>query len=197
MENAARLNAAKPKMRHLIFVVALLAVGAGVAAGLYLWLGDGGESLRAVRAVQIAYPEGWTEQPLTQADRQAGLLFKLERGAPAASFLGRTVVARLAADFDVYKLADDTQVALGSEIEGFDMVSRSVLQVGPYDTVRVYYRQAAPEGEPEYQTLMTIVPTPVQTFYLTLRAENDDFSRVEAQGLQIIENFVAYVSSVR
>lgn len=49
---------------------------------------------------------------------------------------------------------------------------------------------------PDYQVLMAIVPTPNQTFYLTLRAERDDFGGVEDEGLGIIDEFAAYIANV-
>ena len=42
---------------------------------------------------------------------------------------------------------------------------------------------------------MAIVPTPNQTFYLTIRAEKKDFSKVEDEGLAIINAFATNVSA--
>ena len=198
MQETLRLKASKLRIRYLLLAVIVLAVAAAAGTGVYLWLrGGDGESARIVTSVQLSYPDRWSGQPLTEADRNAGLLLKLERERPEASFLARTVIARLAPDFDIDQLADDTEAALSTEIDNFDLLSKSVSPIGPFDAVRIYYQQ---EGEgasaADHQVLMAIIPTPNQTFYLTLRAEKDDFRRVEDEGLRIIDDFVAYVASV-
>ncbi len=195
MQDTMRLKASRFRMRNLILAAVALAAAAGAGTGLYLWLRGDGDSVRVVTSVQISYPEGWNEQPLTEADRTAGLLLKLERERPQASFLARTVIAKLAPDFDINQLVDDTEAALSAEIEDFDLVSKAVSPIGPFDAVRIYYRQAGEESDADYQTLITIVPTPNQAFYLTLRAERDDFRRVEDEGLQIIDDFAAAIAS--
>ena len=198
MENAIPLKKIRLRLKYLLLAVFVLAAAAGAGTGIYFWMrGGDGESIRVVTAVQFTYPSGWSEQPLTEADGNAGLLLSLERESPDASFLARTVIARLAPDFDTNQLADDTVAALSAEIDNFDLLSKSVSPVGPFDSVRIYYRQ---EGEgafaPDHQVLMAIVLTPNQTFYLTLRAEKDDFRGVEDEGLGIIDEFVAYIASV-
>lgn len=201
MQDAVPLKAKRFRIKlgrkSLLLAAIVVAAAAGLGTGLYFWMRGDGESVRVVTGVQFPYPEGWTEQPLTDADRKAGLLLKLDRQQPAASFLARTVIARLDPAVDVNKLTDDTVAALSAEIENFELVSKEVLPVGPYNAVRINYRQAGVEGAAGHQNLMVIVPTANQTFYLTLRAERGDFRRVEDEGLQIIEDFVAYVASVR
>ncbi|MBI1886013.1 MAG: hypothetical protein HYS09_06850 [Chloroflexi bacterium] len=199
----------KPGLRSLAVAVLLSAGAAGLATGLFLWLsGGGGESVRIVTGVEFPYPQDWSAQPLTESDRNAGLLLNLQRADPEASLLGRTVIARLPAGFDINQLADDAEVALRREIDNFDLLSKSVSPVGPFPAVRIYYRQQSdaqvPEDErpgeqlvPESQTLMTIIPTPNQTFYLTLRAEAADFQQVEEEGLAIMAQFADYVASVQ
>ena len=198
MQDALPLKARRrPRVKYLLAALVVVVAAAGLTTGLYLWLrDDGGESTRVVTGVQFPYPDGWDEQPLTEADRSAGLVLSLERQRPGASFLARTVITRLPADFDINTLADETEAALSSEIENFDLVSKSVLTVGPYDAVRIYYRQTGDTPPEEFQSLMMIVPTPAQTFYLTFRAETDDFRRIESDGLEIVETFVTYVASV-
>jgi hypothetical protein len=179
------------RIRYLLLAVIALAAAAAAATGAYLWLrGGDGEPIRVVTSVQIPYPEGWGEQPLTEADRNAGLLLKLDRERPEASFLARTVIARLAPDFDIDELAGDTEAALSAEIDNFDLISSSVLPIGPFDAVRIYYRQTGEEELAGHRVIMAIVPTPNQTFYLTFRAEERDFRRIEGEGLQIIDAFV-------
>ncbi len=184
----------KLRLRYLLLAAILLAA-AGAGAGLYFWLRDGGESVRVVTAVRITYPAGWNEQALSEADRNAGLMLKLQRQGPAASFLARTVIARLAPDFDINQLASQTQAALSSEIQNFDLLSKDVSAIGPYNAVKIYYRQTGQTGTADYQTLVAIIPTANQTFYLTFRAEKSDFPKIEDEGLQIANDFAKFVSA--
>ena len=197
MEDAIPLKKNRFRLRYLLLALILVAAAAGAGTGTYLWLrGGDGESIRVVTAVQVSYPAGWSEQPLSEADRNAGLLLKLERERPEASFLARTVIARLAPDIDTNQLADDTAAALSAEIDNFDLLSKSVSPIGPFDAVRIYYRQRGDEGlATTHQVLMTIVLTPNQTFYLTLRAEKKDFQKIEDEGLDIIGAFASDVSA--
>ena len=186
------------RVRYLLLAAIVLAAAAGLGTGLYLWLSGGGNggSVRIVTAVQIPYPGGWSEQPLTEADSNAGILLSLERDGPEASFLARAVVARLAPDFDISQLADDTEAALTAEIENFDLLSKRVLAVGPWEAVQISYRQEGTEAfARDHQVLMTIVPTANQTFYLTFRAETRDFREIEAEGLQIIDTFASQIGA--
>ena len=200
MEDAVPLKSRRlsirPRLRYLLLTAVVLMAAAGLGTGLYFWLsGDGGgEPIRVVTAVQIPNPDGWSEQPLTEADRNAGLLLNLERDRPQASFLARTVVARLAPDFDINQLAVDTQAALSTEIDNFDLLSTSVTPIGPFDAVRISYRQTGESGLAGRQVLMTIVPTANQTFYLTFQAGKESFLAIEDEGSEITNTFVTYVA---
>ncbi len=195
MQDAVSLKARRFRLRFIFLGIILAAIAAGAGAGLYFWLlGGDGESIRVVTAVQIPYPDGWSEQPLTEADRSAGLLLSLERERPEASFLARTVIARLAADFDIDQLAGDTEAALSAEIDNFDLLSKAVTSVGPFDAVQISYRQKD-DTSLEHQVLMTIIPTPNQTFYLTFRAQKRDFTRIHIEGEQMTEAFADQVGA--
>lgn len=199
MLDSVHLKASKRRIRlrprYVLLAVVLLAVVAGAGAGVYLWQRGGGQTVRVVTAVRITYPAGWSEQPLSDADRNAGLMVKLERQGPAASFLARTVIARLAPDFDINQLASQTQAALSSGIQNVDLLSNSVSAIGPYNAVKIYYRQAGQAGAADYQTLVAVIPTANQTFYLTFRAQKSDFSKIEDEGLQIAGDFANFVSA--
>ncbi|MDO8614288.1 MAG: hypothetical protein Q7T33_00945 [Dehalococcoidia bacterium] len=195
MQEAIGLKRSRFRIRYLVILVVLVAAAAGLGTGLYLWLqDDGGESVRVVTAVQFPYPNGWDEQSLTEADRNAGLVLSLERQRPDASFLARTVITRLPADFDLNQLADESEAALSSEIESFELLRGSVVSVGPYDAVKLNYLQTDEAGV-DHEVIMVIVPTPNQTFYLTFRAEKTDFQQIEDEGLEIADTFAAYVSA--
>lgn len=196
MQDAVRLKLSRPRLRYLLLTLFVLAAAAGAGTGLYLWLRAGdGESVRVVTAVQVPYPDGWSELPLSADDGSAGILLNLERRGPEASFLARGVVAGLASDFDIDQLADDTEAALSAEIEGFDLQGKSVSQMGPYETVRITYRETESGGPVAHQVLMAIIPTPSQTFYLTLRAEKADFRQVEDEGLQMMEAIAVQIGA--
>lgn len=195
MEQAMGLRKGKFRIRYLVILVVLMGAAAGLGTGLYLRLqDDGGESARVVTAVQFPYPVGWNEQPLTEADRNAGLVLSLEKRQLGAAFLARTVITRLPEDFDINQLAEESEAALSSEIESFELLRRSVVSVGVYDAVKLNYLQTD-EGGVEHEATMVIIPTSNQTFYLTFRAEAKDFQKMEDEGLQIADTFAAYVSA--
>jgi len=195
MEQAMGLRKGKFRIRYLVILVVLIGAAAGLGTGLYFWLqDDGGESTRVVTAVQFPYPDGWDEQPLTAADRNAGLVLSLERQRPGASFLARTVITRLPADFDINQLADDSEAALSTEIPSFELLRGSIVSVGPYDAVKLNYLQTDAGGL-DHEATMVIIPTSNQTFYLTFRSEESDFQRIEDDGLEITDTFAAYVNA--
>jgi hypothetical protein len=191
----AKRRAARPNIRLLVLGAASLAATALLVAGVYFWVSGGEEepSVRVITGVQFPYPPDWTEQPLSQDDRSAGLILKLERDDPEATFLARTVIARLAVEFDINQLAGDTATALENEIAGFDLLTSSVTPIGSLQTVQLQYRQD--DGESTYQTLMTIIPLENQTFYLTARTEDSSFGAINADALQLISTFANYVSA--
>ena len=197
MQDAIPLKKTKFRLRYLLLVLVLLAATAGAGTGTYLLLRGGGEeSVRVIIAVDIAYPADWSEILLTEDDSNAGLLLKVDREKPEASFLARTVIATLATDFDINQLAEQTVAALSAEVDNFTLLGDSVTPAGAFDAVLISYQQKG-EGAsaPDYQVLMAIIPTPNQTFYLTLRAEMKDFKGIEDEGLDIINAFAANVSA--
>lgn len=196
MEYAMPLKRRRFRMRYAVMALVFLLAVAGVAGGLYVWLGTGdGDSARVVTGVQFPYPDGWTEEALTEADKQAGLVLKLGHDDPPASFLARTVLGALSEAFDINALADDSERALRAEIENFELDEKTVTRFGSYDAVEIRYRQIGAGADEDYEVLMVIVPTGTQTFYLTLRALEEEFGDVEAQGIDIVWTFVSYVEA--
>jgi len=195
MQDAIGLKRSRFRIRYLVILAVLVGAAAGLGTGLYFWLqDDGGESARVVTAVQFPYPDGWDEQPLTAADRNAGLVLSLERQRPGASFLARTVITRLPADFDINQLADESEAALSSEIPSFELLRGTIVSSGSYDAVKLNYLQTDEDGV-EHEATMVIIPTSNQTFYLTFRAEAMDFQQIEDDGLEITDTFAAYVNA--
>ena len=184
------------RLRNLLLAFILLAITAGAATGSYLVLRGGDDSVSVIIGVEISYPAGWSEIALTADDSNAGLLLKVDRANPEASFLARTVIATLATDFDVNVLAEETVAALNAEVDNFTLLGDSVSPVAGFDAVLISYQQKGAEtSAPDYQVFMAIVPTPNQTFYLTIRAEKKDFQGIEDEGLEIINAFAANVSA--
>ncbi len=189
-------NRSRHRLRYLLLAFILLAATAGAGTATYLLVRGGEESVRVIIAVEIPYPADWSEIPLTEADTNAGLLLKVEREKPEASVLARTVIATLATDFDINDLAEETVAALSGEVDNFTLLGDSVSPVGAFDSVLISYQQKGEEtSAPDYQVFMAIIPTPNQTFYLTIRAEKKDFQKIEDEGLDIINAFAANVSA--
>ena len=196
MQDAIPLKKSRFRLRNLLLAFILLAATVGAGTATYLLVRGGDDSVRVIIGVEITYPAGWSEVPLTTDDTNAGLLLKVDREKPEASFLARTVIATLATDFDINQLAEETVAALNAEVDNFTLLSDSVSKVGAFDAVLISYLQKG-EGTsaPDYRVFMAIVPTPNQTFYLTTRAEKKDFSKVEDEGLAIINAFATNVSA--
>jgi hypothetical protein len=198
MEDAFKARGRRLKLRlslrQFLLALAAIAVAVGVSAGLYTLLReDQGPSVRVITGVQFPYPAGWGEQPLTNDDKAAGLVLKLERQDPQASFLARTVIARLGTDFDINRLAEDSARALNSEIDGFHLITNNVKTVSSLQAVQLTYSQKG-EADATFETLMTIIPLPNQTFYLTMRAPEAQYEQAEAEGIQLMDTFAAYVN---
>lgn len=181
---------------QVIVTAAGLAVVAILIAGIYAWSQSNNEdTARVVTGVQFPYPTGWSEQQLTEADRNAGLMLQLDKQAPEASFLARTVIARTPADLDLSGLAAATEEALAAEVDGFQLVSSELVEYGERRVVEVTYQQAGNDPGETHRIRMTILPSENQTFYLTFRAAAGDFDAVADDGQQIVEDFVTYVSA--
>jgi hypothetical protein len=183
-------------LRQLGFGVVVIAAGVAVGFAAYTLLQSEEEAppgTRVVTGVNFPYPAGWAEEPLTENDRGAGIILHLDRQDPEATFLARTVVAPLAANFDINALAVDTQRALNNEIEGFKLVSNNVTTFSSVPAVQIAYTQPG-EDDVSFSTLMVIAPTANQTYYMTVRAPEGEFSRVEAEGIGLVETLMAYVT---
>jgi hypothetical protein len=186
----------KPADWHIVVMLLALAAAAAFIAGVYVWRQGGGEdqpAIRVITGVQFPYPAGWAEQPLSADDKKAGLVLRVERENPAASFLARTVVAPVVPELDVSKLASDTEAALKGQIEGFQSLSKEVVTIGGYQAAEITYRQANGKPSDDFTVRMTIIPTTNQTFYLTLRSPTDQFTGVNTDGHKMAEDFATYV----
>lgn len=180
----------------LASVLAVIAIALAVVYLLLLRDGGGQAVGGAVEGpVQFSYPNAWREQTLTVADTRAGLLVKLERSDPEASFLARTIVGRLEENFDMDNLSSATEAALKAEIENFALLDNRVLTIGPFEVVRVSYLDSGEEPKTKYQTLLLVVPTQRQTFFLTFRARQGDYQKIEGDVQQITANFLDFLNA--
>lgn len=197
MQDALPLKARRRlRVRYLLAALVVVVATAGLTTGLYLWLRGGDEtSPRVVTGIQFPYPDGWREQTLTEADRQAGLILSLNHRQPDASFLARTVVATLPEDFDIGALENETVEALSVDVDGFELVRSNISRIGAFDALTIEYLQPDQEGASGHRVLMAVIPTPHQTYYLTFRAERADFRDVEEEGLGIMDTFAAYIEA--
>jgi hypothetical protein len=192
-----RSRPGRPRLPQLlIFVTIIVAAVAAIAGAVAFSLTrDGSDSSATViTGVRFPYPAGWEEQPLTEDDTNAGIILRVNNGDPEASFLARTLVARLAADFEISRLGEETAAALASQVEGFELAGEELVTIGTLPAVRLTYLQTDADGQ-VYQTLMVIVPQENQTFYLTLRSKEPDFRRAEREGSELINSFVAYIEA--
>jgi hypothetical protein len=196
MEDAIRLKSRRFSGKYFLLLILVLTATAASLLGIYLWRqGSDEESIRVVTGLQFPYPEGWTEQPLSDADKNAGLVLMVNSEQPTGSFLARTVIGQPAADLDMNKLAGDTEAALAGEIQGFELISKEVTVIGGFQAVQIDYRQDSADPPGGHRVRMTIIPTANQTFYLTTRAARSDFNDISDESRKIVEDFMAYVSA--
>jgi hypothetical protein len=175
-------------MRNLIIGAILMGLLVAAIAAAYMLITDDTDEAPLITSMSIDYPAGWQGKTLDQNDTLAGLLVDASHTTPDASFLARSIPGRPAEPFDVNVLGGQIEAALGSEIAGFELVSRNVADGGSFEAVQIYYRQDLDGAE--YQTLMVVIPTERQTFYLTLRAGASDFPALEGSGREILTSIV-------
>jgi hypothetical protein len=189
-----------PSVRALsIFTLFLALTAVAVVALYYFAIRSTPDEAVVVTAIRVQTPDGWSETPLTDADRGAGLLLKLENTDAQASFLARSVVARLDEGFSIEQLATDTEAAIERELDTAYGVSSGIIQFGESQAVEVLYRQPVQvedEDPVTYQTRMVIIPTENQTFYLTLRAPASTFDSIAGDGDQIMQQVASAVASL-
>ena len=188
---AARRLKLRLSVRQLLLSAAVAAVLVGVAAGLYISLReDKGESVRVLTGVQSPYPEGWVEQPLTDDDRAAGFVLKVDRQDPQATFLARAVLTKSGERRDASQLSEQSAWVLSMLVDDVHLITNEIKTIASVEAVQLTYRQTA-EADANFETLVTVLPLPNRTFYLTMRAPAADYGRAEPQGIQLMDNVAA------
>lgn len=152
-------------------------------------------TLTNVEPEKFNYPKSWSVIQLTEADKNAGVLFKLEHASPEANLIIRSIVGDLESEAtqDKESLASSISESLKAGIEGYSLIQKKVEKSGSVDILRLKYNQTT--DKKTYTNIMAIIPTNKQIFYLTFRATASDFSQVESDMNVIITDFATYVDT--
>ena len=147
----------------------------------------------AISSVSFSYPEGWQEVKLTNADKIAGLILRLKKADPESSTLVRAITGKLEKDIDIKALPGQIADTLSREAQNVTIVSKEVVRVGPYDAIKVRYKQVSKDNV-TFENVMTVIPTLNQTYYLTARTKQADFSKIEADIDKLVKGFADSVA---
>lgn len=135
---------------------------------------------------EISYPDAWSPDPAEEGDERAGVLLRLRRSSPDASFLLRRITGKLESSFSVEKLAQETEKGLSEGVQDFALVENLQFQRDGLDAVRIGYLQG--QGSETFRTLLLVVPTLERTFYLTFRSPARTYPDVEREFDEITDN---------
>src|SRR3972149_395338 len=173
----------------------LLAAAAILFGGGFYFLQNRGPKL--LTGVEVSYPAGWQEQALNDAERAVGILLRLSRTSPDAAVFVRTIVGVLEDGFQIQTLEDEVSRSLGASLKGFKLVSQEVVSIGSLEAVEVRYTQKDEGDNKLYEALMVVIPTPQQTFFLTFRSLEKDFSQVESEAKELKAGLGDYIIAKR
>lgn len=186
-------------LRTRLLAAVAVALAAALGATLYAVLQQDDEKSAVIPAAtgadagEFRYPASWDEEPRTPADETAGLLLKLERPDAEASFLIRRAAGRLEPGFSLDALASQTEAALKAEIENLKLLENRRYRDGSLDVVEISYLQdRSPEN---FRVVLLVIPTEEQTFYVTSRAAENGFQKVEKDVREMNRDFIRYVRS--
>lgn len=164
---------------------ALIAIGAGTAITSRSRDGtDRGSRIEALRAVAV--PPEWERLTNEPTGGQPGVVFVAGRSSPAASVVIRRVGGRLAGDVDPADVAQKAEAALRDDTPGFEPIDRSVTRAEEVDVARLSWRERDAGGA-VYRSTMLIVPTADESFYLTLRALEAEYTAVRDEGELLLQ----------
>ena len=187
-------------------LIALIVASVVILGGFFLFKDkisdttpkNGVTNVEIVSKVDIDYPQGWTEQKLTDVDKIAGIILNLERSTPEATFILRTIVGQLEENINIDELSDEIVNKFNKEIENFDLVNKKVYRLDSLDAIEVRYKQKSEaEDNKVYENLIIIIPTKNQTFYLTFRSDESDFDKIQKDIGKISKDFVSPLKSAR
>ena len=187
-------------------LIALIVASVVILGGFFLFKDkisdltskNGVTNVEVVSKVDIDYPQGWTEQTLTDGDKIAGIILNLEKKDPEASFILRTIVGQLEENINMSDLSDKIVDTFNQEIENFDLVSKKVYRLDSFDAIEVRYTQESEaEDNKVFENLIIIIPTKNQTFYLTFRANESDFDQIQEDIEKISKDFGGQIKSIK
>lgn len=196
-------------MKTRVFVTAGVVAVLATAGLAYALRQDGGSGEAAASATNtpqtsaapaegnsaaIRFPSSWTRKPAETGDEKAGVLMRLERSQPQASFLLRRIFGKIEVPLNAGKLEEETEKALHDQVPGFVLVEKGTQKRGDQEIVRIDYIQG--KDQSSFRALLLLVPTSDRSFYLTFRASSNDHANVAADYDQIVDGFFEWQQAV-
>lgn len=178
-----------PKKRILL----LLAAAAILLGGGFYFLQNRGPKI--LTGVEVSYPDGWQEQTLDDAERTVGILLRLSRTSPDATVFVRTIIGALEEGFLIQTLEDAVSRSLSESLKGFKLVSKGIINLASLEALEVRYTQKDEGDGKLYEVLLVVIPTPQQSFFLTFRSLEKDFSRIEPEVKELKADLGSYIIS--
>lgn len=146
------------------------------------------------RDIEINHPKGWKEKAIDDIDKIKGVLVKLQKESPKASFVARTMIGELEKEFEIKIVSDEVIVALKKSLDNFHLVRKEITRIDSFDAVEIQYKQTSANDNEVYEYLMIIIPTQNQTFYLTFRSKEDDFRLIKKDAQEISKSFADHIN---
>lgn len=181
-----------------VAVAGALALSVLTGAGVYAvttWQQDSGVPTDVRSGAPSAGPQDeqqWARQPISAEEQEAGVLLKLRRTGPEASFLMRGIVGDLDPDLDLRGLVETTGEALARDVEGLRNLRRDVVVRRSHELAYFQYEQVG-EGELSTTTDLFVLPTPRQTFYFSFRSATADHAALGPDRQTILDDVLATV----
>jgi hypothetical protein len=150
-----------------------------------------------VNGYAIKYPKSWYPINIGSQDSNDGVVLKLARKSPQASFVWRMLGGEVGKDVKVSELPDQVATSLAKELPGFKLVSKGTTKLGEFDAAEVRYKQngTGEKAKDVFENKMYIVPRTENTYYLTIGAKDGEFAKVEASANKILDSAKGYVAS--
>lgn len=123
------------------------------------------QDIPTITGVSINHPNSWQVKKLSKAEVDAGIIAKLSKTSPDTSFILRTLRGKLAADFSIKTLPDQLVTIFKEQKPGFELTEKKLTTLGKYEAVQLRYSFK----NDDY--LMSVLPTPNNTYYLTFWAK--------------------------
>ena len=178
----------------LIGAIMLVLIVGGIAAFL-LNRQSNNQNVHLVTQVQIPVPAGWQTQEVRQDEKNAGVFMKLQRVNPQSNAIIRGVPSELEANFNINDLPGKLASSLKDSIEGFTLVNQGITQTGSHQAAEIRYQEKSAAQKQVYETLMIVIPTAHQSFYLVFRAPSSNYQQVENDFAAMTDSFGSYLDA--